>query len=128
MKLTKAQQNELVVWKYFMPKDKWMAENEEDIKKFFEWSERGKHKDEMYGGMSYFNALRQGKRWAGIHMHEMYEQGVLDGSMPYYVILGGVDNDPIPREVVNFIKKEMFKGGDSDIIEDCYNKILNENS
>ncbi len=72
----------------------------------------------------------------------MYEDGVLDGSMPYFVILGGYDktvvrkwwqfwkkkythvHDPIPRAVVNQMKKEMFKGIDAEIIEKCYQSIL----
>ncbi len=130
MKLTTKQQNELVVWQYFMPKNiKWEEETEEDITKFFEWSQEGKHK-ERSGSLSgeldtsYFNALREGKKWAGIHM-QIYEEGVLDLSMPYVVILGGyTDEDPAPREVVDFMKKEMFKGTDAKIIEDCYEQIL----
>lgn len=137
MKLSKAQQNELVVWKYFIPKTvKWDAENEEDIKKFFEWSEQGKHKERNpYGDTSYFEALRQGKRWAGIHM-EMYEEGVLEGSTPYITLLGGFENikrwwqfwksehKPILVQVKDFLKKEMFKGHDAEIIERCYQSIL----
>lgn len=136
MKLTPAQKKELVVWRYFLPEDNWEKETEEDIKKFFEWSEKGLHKEVKYGDMSYFNALRQGKRWAGIHMHEMYEQGILDGSVPYFTLLGGFDNNKkwwqfwksphnaIPRAVVDFMKKEMFRGADSEIIEDAYKIVL----
>ena len=119
-----------------MPKQKWLPKTEECVKKFFDWSERGKYKDVVYGGISYFDALREGKKWAGIHMHELYEQGILDGSMPYFSILGGFDNQkrwwqfwksphkPVPREVVDFMKKEMFKGIDKDVIESCYQEIL----
>lgn len=64
--------------------------------------------------------------------------------MPYYIILGGDGmtikrkwwqfwkskythkHKPIPREVVDFMKKEMFKGIDSEIIEMCYQNILTE--
>jgi hypothetical protein len=56
-------------------------------------------------------------------MHEMYEPGVLEGTMPYYTILGG-DDKPAPRAVVDFIKKEMFQGHDSELIETCYQDIL----
>ena len=55
----------------------------------------------------------------------MFEDGVLDGSMPYYVILGGGEV-PIPRYVVDFMKKAMFKGEDIDLIEKVYQDILQE--
>lgn len=146
VRLTKSQQNELVVWEYFMPSNiKWLPKTDKDIEMFFEWSEQGKHKDrQMVGDLSYFEALRQGKRWAGIHIHEMYEQGILEGSMPYFSILGGYDktirrkwwqfwkpkikheHSPIPREVVNFLKGEMFRGKDKEVIENCYQLILKE--
>lgn len=144
MNLTKNQQNEIIVWEYFMPTNvKWLPKTNEDLKKFFEWSEQGKHKDRvMVGDLSYFEALRQGKRWAGIHIHEMYEQGVLEGTMPYFTLLGGFNttvkrkwwqfwkpkythiHKPIPRQVVDFMKKEMFKGKDAEIIEKCYQAII----
>lgn len=136
MKLTKSQQKELVVWRYFIPTCcHWKGETEEDLKKFFEWSEKGKHKESHYGDLSYFNALREGKSWAGVNM-QMWEDGVLDGTMPYFTILGGLENDkkwwqfwksphkPIPREIVDFMKKELFKGVDAEIIEDCYQSLL----
>jgi hypothetical protein len=72
-----------------------------------------------------FLTLVEGKRWRGIHIHELYEPGVLEGTMPYYTILGGDDGDIVPRSVVDFLKKEMFKGADADVIERCYQDILN---
>lgn len=139
IKLTKSQKEELEVWEYFIPMNvEWLPKTDNDIKMFFDWAERGKHKDrQMIGDLSYFEALRQGKRWAGIHW-AMYEQGVLDGTMPYYTLLGGVSkkrkwwqfwkpkwiNEPIPRAVVNQMKKEMFKGQDADLIEEIYAEII----
>lgn len=115
MKYTEKQRNELEVWRYFIPDNvAWEAENDNDIMKFFEWSQAGKHKNAHYGDRSYFEALRQGKSWAGVHA-EMYEEGILDGSMPYVEILRGA-----PRAVINFLKKEMFKGADAEIIESVY--------
>ena len=39
--------------------------------------------------------------------------------------MGGEDEQEIlPREIVNFMKKEMFKGADAEIIEDNYQKVL----
>lgn len=71
------------------------------------------------------NKYREGKRWRGIHMHELYEPGILDGSMPYWVILGGLyKHEIMPRSAVDFMKKEMFKGIDAEIIERTYQEIL----
>lgn len=91
------------------------------IRKYFEWSERGFHKKELEGMIrkkSGFNSLVEGKRWRGIHVHELYERGILDGSVPYLVLLEGM-----PRLVVNFLRKEMFKGKDSELIEKIYTKL-----
>ena len=122
MKLTKLQQRELKVWEYFIPKGSWQSKTDNEVKKFFEWSERGYHKDHQSDN-SYFEALKQGKRWAGIHTHEIYPDGILDGSMPYFTILGGEDRNIMPRYIVDFIKKDMFRGEDKDIIEKCYQSI-----
>lgn len=88
MKLSKAQLTEIEVWEYFMPSG-FGKRNDNDLKRFFEWSEKGLHRGVVNGDNSYFRGLQEGKRWAGIHMHELYEQGVLDGTMPYFTILGG---------------------------------------
>jgi len=69
--------------------------------------------------------LEQGKRWLGIYCHEMVEPGILDGSMPYWVVLGGCSpKEILPRNVVDFMKKELFRGQDDEIIENCYQKVL----
>lgn len=140
MKLSSAQQNDLETIKYFIPQQmKKIPITDNDIKMFFENSERGLHKELVNSyRMDGFNALIQGKQWRGIHIHELYEQGILDGSMPYFVLLGGFDkkrkwwqvwkpkyyHNPMPRHVVDFIKKEIFKGKDAEIIEKCYQSIL----
>lgn len=122
------QQTDLEVTQYFIPQVMKKIEiTGEDTQMYFEWSEQGKHKDKV-GGMPYpmdgFNALVQGKEWRGVHMG-MYEEGVLDQTMPYYEILGG-NGEILPRSVVDFMKKEMFKGIDAETIEKCYQYILNE--
>ena len=132
MKLTPKQQKELSVFRYFMPdKLKVVEITDSDLKKYFQWSERGMHKEEASSSgykteFDGFAALIQGKRWAGIHMHELWEPGVLDGSIPYYCLLGGEDGVILPREVVDFMKHEMFKGIDTEVIENCYQEILKE--
>jgi hypothetical protein len=122
MKLTSKQQEELIVWEYFIPQTvKWLPKTDKDIEMFFEWSEQGKHKAKgVLVDNSYFNALREGKRWAGIHWG-MYEDGVVSGDFPYIVLLSGKDR--LPRPVVNQMKREMFKGKDADVIEECYQMI-----
>jgi hypothetical protein len=149
MNFTKGQLEDLETVEYFIPDAyKSIKIIDEDRKIFCEWSERGKHKDKIITShfKNGFDALVEGKRWRGIHIHELYEQGILDGSMPYYVILGGYKDkkritkwwnywwyyltknlyttNPTPRRVVNFMKKEMFKGKDAEIIEKVYQEIL----
>jgi len=130
LNLTKRQNNDLETIKFFIPDClKKIIITDEDIVKFFEYSEKGLHKQDIVDRnmKDGFNALVEGKRWRGIHIHGMYEEGILDGSMPYLVILGGINlkEEIMPRSVVDFMKKEMFKGKDSDIIEECYQEILN---
>lgn len=152
MKLSLKKQNELEVWEYFIPEGcDWLPKTDKDIEMFFEWSEQGKHK-ELFTiptfkpeGRTYFHALVQGKKRAGIHMHELYEPGILEGSTPYFTILGGYDktvyrkwwqfwkpkkwyeNVPVPRPVVDFMKKELFKGADAEQIESVYQQIIQGN-
>ena len=74
-----------------------------------------------------YRQLLEGKRWQGIHCHNLWEEGVIDGSVPYWVLLGGEDPKEIPpRNIVDFMKKEMFRGADSDLIEAIYQDILEE--
>jgi len=131
--LNQRKKNELEILKYFTPIFLKVIEvKDSDIKKYFEWSEKGKHKEEAVassykrGDYTGFDRLIQSKRWAGIHVHELYEPGVLEGSLPYYCLLGGDDKQLAPYPVVNWLKKEMFKGIDSKIIEDCYTMVLEE--
>lgn len=108
---------------------------ETDINNYFTFSERGIEPiSETIG----YKALNEAKRWQGIHIHEMYEPGVMDGSMPYFILLGGYEwlgrkrwwqfwkrqtYKPIPRSVVAFLKKEMFKGADAELIERVFNDL-----
>lgn len=92
---------------------------------FVNFSERGKKPDFSKVENPYrFFQLKEAKRWQGITM-QTWEDGIIDGSMPYWVILGGYDpKEILPRDVVDFMKKEMFKGIDKEIIEDCYQKVV----
>lgn len=128
-KLSNRQKADLETVLYFAPKD--MKEKypptEQDIKEFFEYSEKGLHKDKVtslkYSNFTGFDTLIQGKRWRGIMLHEVFEPSVLEGSLPYDFLLGGEDT-PRTRAWVDFFKKEMFKGVDADIIEKVYQRIL----
>lgn len=113
MRLTPAQKNDLETIRYFIPRCLEAIEiQDHDIKRFLEYSERGLHKEDVR--MSHFrdgfNTLVQGKIWRGRHM-ELYEDGVMDGSMPYRVIC-----EDAPQPVLAFMRKEMFKGQDADKI------------
>lgn len=147
MKLTKAQQNDLESIRYFIPQVmEGIKITDLDIEMFFEHSEKGLHKEKVSKFpylMDGFNALIQGKSWRGVHVG-MYEEGVMDGSMPYCVIFG---DDYIiihrkwwqfwkarytrkhvccpPRSVVDFMKKEMFKGIDAEMIDEGYEERFN---
>ena len=140
--LTKKQAKDIETVKYFIPRlYKEVKITDKDIEDFLDYSEKGqknitKIKSRTIDG---FHALIEGKRWRGIHM-EMYEDGVLDGSVPYYVLLQedrkrkwynpmrlffGVDyTTPASRTLVDFLKKDMFKGYDANIIESVYQEIV----
>lgn len=146
MKLSNKQKVDLETILYFIPKSlKHIEITDLDIKKFFDYSDKGMHKEEVKQShfRDGFNALIYGKVYRGRQM-EMWEDGVLSGDMPYFVILGANDktivkkwwqfwkekytfkHNPLPREVVDFMKKEMFKGKDADVIEQCYQILIRQ--
>lgn len=131
---------------YFIPQNlKHIKVSALDKLQYIEWSSEGKHTDKIKKSHfdDGFNALVYGKRRAGLHM-SLWEQGVLDGTMPYYTLLGGFTgkkrnkivsflfgfslytHNPLPRFIVDFMKKEMFKGNDSPVIEKVYQQIIRE--
>lgn len=118
--MTNPQKKELEVLQYFMPQVlKHIIITDRDIGKYFDWSERGLHRGEIKDSHFYdgFNALVSAKQWAGRHIG-MFEEGVLDGSVPYVTLL-----EDMPESVVGFIGKEMFKGIDTVQIRKVYNSI-----
>lgn len=118
-KLTKRQENDLLTIRYFIPSllnDIEITDN--DIESFFDFSERGKEPTKISEG---YNVLLEGKRWRGIHMR-MYEDGILDGSVPYRMLFN--TEELMPRPIVDFMKKEMFKGIDYNLIENIYQNSL----
>lgn len=110
---------------FFIP-DRPMKRMKSADQAFADYSERGiKPNFEEIENPYRFHQLMEGKRWRGIHVHEMWEDGILDGSVPYWTLLGGEDpNEILPRIVVNFLKREIFKGIDAELIEKVYQDIL----
>jgi hypothetical protein len=110
--MTKGQELDLETIRFFIPECmKHLEITDQDVKDFFELSEQGKHQGRIgLSTMDGLNALAQGKRWRGIHM-EMWEEGVLSGDVPYATLL-----EDLPRSVVEFMAKEMFKGADRELI------------
>lgn len=132
MKLTPAQQRDIDLCVYFYP----CSPTEQEIAEYIALSERGEGKER---GKFASNPLIIGKTKRGMHMG-MWEEGVLEGSVPYVVLLGGYEGNRkwynpmrwikdkyyhvlIPRVVVDFMKKEMFRGTDAEQIEACYQKL-----
>lgn len=130
--MTKGQQEDLETIRFFIPAAMRHIEiTDQDVKAFFELSEHGKHGERVgLSTMDGFNALVQGKRWRGIHM-EMWEEGMLEKwvnphtkevtyscSVPYACLLDG-----LPRSVMEFAAKEMFKGKDKELIYTVWEEI-----
>lgn len=123
MKLTKGQRRDIDLCRYFYPCDP----TDEDIQEYLDMSEKGKGGNR---GKFSDNPLVVGKTRRGLAM-EMYEEGVLEGTMPYFTLLGGYASNknkhkPIPRFVVDFMKKEMFRGMDANIIEEVYSNLCEQ--
>lgn len=146
MKWTKGRIKEKELLDYFMPEQFRLIEiTDQDYEAFFAASEQGKKPKIETKGLK---ALEWSKVWRGRHCDStpenrcLYEEGVLEGTMPYFTLLGGYDvtiktkwwqfwkpkyifkHNPTPRVVVDYMKKSLFKGMDAEIIEDCYQKIL----
>lgn len=150
MRLTSKQQRDLQSIKYFIPSGLTQVPlTPRGIEMFFEYSDKGMHRELLSTTVWTFGdadldtmyALSQGKIWRGRHT-EIFEVGILDGSMPWVAIIGNstvvvqrqwwqlwkprhwTEHRPTPRAVVDFMKKEMFQGVDSDIIERCHQSFL----
>ncbi len=144
--LTKGQQNDIALCEWFYPACVGKY-TELDIKEYLALSERGEDlngnkipKTEREDSKFSKNPLIVAKGRRGLHM-AMWEDGIMDCSVPYFTLLGGYEgvrkwynpmrwlkgrfyHKPIPRFVVDFMKKEMFKGADADIIENCYQYLF----
>src|SRR3990167_10710444 len=94
---------------------------DEAFREYLNFSERGTPiKDKL-------NFYQNAKMWRGRHVHELWEPSFYaqDGSWPGYVnLLKEEDGAPIPRNVAEFIAKEIFAGQDRQKIMDVYEQIL----
>lgn len=139
--ITEKQAKDIECIKYFIPKV--MATipvTDEDISMFLEYSDKGMHKDKLYEAphkdftpqyWNGLNALAQGKKKRGLHMR-MWEEGLMEAPavfwishMAFYELIEN-DGDIFPRPVVDFMKREMFKGGAADLIETTYQELLGQ--
>ena len=103
--MTKKQLKELKCLNYFIHEDKTKITNE-DVKMFFDYSERGVKPKEITKG---YQLLIDRKRRRDIHIG-MYEEGNLDGTFPY------CEFKAFPKFVVEYFAKNMFEGIDYNII------------
>jgi hypothetical protein len=138
MKLSNRQKADLESILFFIPADmKNIPITENDITHFLALSERGLGTNSgKFASGSGTSALIQGKRWREWHMRS-YEEAVLEGTLPYFTLLGGYcgkkrgwflrllgfemfKHAPLPRAVVDYMKKSMFGGTATEIIEQTY--------
>ncbi len=119
--MTQGRREELERLYYFFPDLHKRRIIKPAIRKYFEWSEQGKHKKDVKKShfKDGFNALVAAKQWCGRTIHELYEPGILSGDMPYAAFI----EKTTPRVAIEFIKREMFKGIDSQIIENYYQTL-----
>jgi len=144
--MTPKQTKDIDCIKYFIPpKLKEVEITQQDIDDFLAFSDKGIKTREYSSQLNSkdidgYGALMEGKRWRGIHM-QMWEEGVLEGTVPYITLLEGREirrnwfmwligfkykQELLPKYVVDFMSKEMFKGIDKEIIMERYNDLKQE--
>mgnify|MGYP001558104980 FL=1 len=115
--MTNKQSEEIECLKYFMHDFyKTTPITSDDEKAYSEFSTHGKKPGEETQG---FKALVDAKTWREVHV-AMYERDILKINMPLYAILGLMDRDPVPKPVVKFLKRSLFSGTRSELIETVY--------
>jgi len=122
--MKESKKREIEVLMYFMPiASHNISITDNDIKKYFEWSERGLHKEDIKQSHfnDGFNALVNAKQWRGRMIHEVYEPAIEEEIVGGYHTL--IDAT-VPRSVIDFMKKEFFKGKHASSIENVYQFAL----
>jgi len=119
-KLTKKQQLEKENLEWFCPTlfQQYPAKSG-DFEEYLAKSERGKKPTvRMFGD---YNPYIEAKRWRAITIHELWEASFNDMDWPgYYWLMREEDGTRIPEHIKDYIKKEIFKGKDTEIIDKCY--------
>lgn len=128
MKLTNKQKKDIETIMMFIPDTHKNVEiTEKDKADFQAYSTHGvlpkgkKQTGKLDMNIDGFTALIHGKRLRGLHM-ELWEDGVMEGTTPYYTLLQN-SQGKIPKSLKEFMKKEMFKGVDSELIENVYTSL-----
>jgi hypothetical protein len=108
--MTRKQKLDIEIIKHFIPQV--FADIEitsQDCKNFLAFSERGIKRGGEYLGwgpatnfLDGYNALIQGKRWRGVHIHEMWKPDVQEGLL----LIQELEED-FPDFVITFIKREL---------------------
>jgi hypothetical protein len=111
MRFSRKQLADLVTIEFFIPPAyRSTGITEQDRIDFMAYSDRGEIvRPSEFGTMKTgqltgYQILLQAKRWRGIHM-ELWETGIMDGSVPIAVLV-----EDLPPEVIDFAKRELFKG------------------
>jgi len=76
-----------------------------------------------------WNYYAECKVWRGRTIHEIWEPSFYsqDGSWPgFYELLREEDGKPIPRNVAEFISREIFAGQDREKIMAVYEEVIND--
>ena len=61
--------------------------------------------------------LLEGNRWRNIHIFEMYEPSILEGTWTYSDLV------EMPEYVVRYIAKQIFQGIDEEVIMDLWKNL-----
>lgn len=72
---------------------------------YFDYTSRG-IKTHKTNNCEKFFKLLEGNRWRNIHIFEMYEPGILEGTWSYSDLL------EMPDYVIDYVSKQIFKGSD----------------
>lgn len=150
-KLTPKQKLEKENLEWFTPSlFKSYPPQEGEFEEYLNHSERGIPIVGIKRGSQKFNVYSEAKRWRGIIIHELWEDGFYgasgcqdcnkkgcksckfegkkynykNGYWPgFYELLKEEDGTPIPEHIKDYIKREIFGGQSRDLIDKIYEEI-----
>jgi hypothetical protein len=140
--ISKKQQADIDFYLGFCPENLYHLPTREEINEFLDFSEKGIKPTQRTGGAlgQSLNPISIGKSCLGLNI-TLWQEGVLEGTVPYYTLLGGFEgkkrkwwqfwkplfaHELVSRRLVDYMKTQMFKGHDADLIERVYQQILHE--